>query len=147
MKEIIEKQSQNLRKFKTDIRDLKYDLIEAKDRELKWYGKYMNIQRSYTNQNSIIHMSNYKLNGNIDLEASLITIIEANEHLEEGSKKIVLENKTLKQKYEEAKKELSETQRKKEKLIAVNESLQKELEFLKERYHHLRKDFLGKLSE
>lgn len=147
MKEIIEKQSNNLRKFKNKIRDLKYDLIEAKDRELKWYGKYMNVQRSSTKKGSILHMSNYKLNGNIDLEASLITIIEANEHLEEETKKIMEENVSIKAKYAEIKQELVEVQRKKEKMFASNESLQKEVDFLKERYKQLRKDFLNKLTE
>lgn len=92
-------------------------------------------------------MSNYKLNGNIDLEASLITIIEANEHLEEETKKIMEENVSIKAKYAEIKQELVEVQRKKEKMFASNESLQKEVDFLKERYKQLRKDFLNKLTE
>lgn len=98
-----------MRKFKTKIRDLKYDLIEAKDRELKWYGKFMNLQRSNTKKGSILHMSNYKLNGNIDLESSLITIIEANEHLEEETKKIMDENNSLKERYHTMKVELAES--------------------------------------
>jgi hypothetical protein len=146
-KEIIEKQSNNLRRFKTQIRDLKYDIIEAKERELKWYAKYMNLQRSQVNQGSINHMSNYKLNGDIDLEGSLITIIEANEHLEEETKKILEENKNLKNRITGLKLELSETQMRKEKMFAVNESLQNELKFLKERYKQLRIDFLNKLAE
>lgn len=145
MRDIIEKQSQNLRKFKVHIRELKYDLIEAKDRELKWYGKFMNVQRSLAKNGSVIHMSSYKLDGNIDLESSLITIIEANEHLEEESKKVLQENKNLKEKIAETRLEHLELQRKFEKNYTLSLSLQKEVDFLRDRFKELHKTFLQRL--
>lgn len=147
MRDIIEKQSSNLRKFKTQIRDLKYDLIEAKDRELKWYGKFMNVQRSLAKNGSVLHMSNYKLDGNMDLESSLITIIEANEHLEEESKKILEENKSLKEKWAQSKLELLELQKKYEKNFTLNQSLQKEVDFLRQRFKELHSTFLQRLKD
>lgn len=140
-KELIEKQNLDLNSFKSKIRDLKYEVIEAKDRELKWYGKYMEIQRSANSsksknslqKSSMLQMSKFKINGDIDLEASLMTIIEANEHLEEESKKILEENKKLRRRFQESRLELMDTQRKKERLEVQNMTMEREMNFLKKR--------------
>ena len=156
LKEIIDKQDVDLHSLKSKIRGLKYDLIDSKDRELKWYGKYMNLQRSSQNSNAggkgasganFLQASKLNGNGEIDLEASLMTIMEANEHLEEESAKILTENKALKVKVENLNAELFELQRKFERLGVSNETLQNELDFLRKRYRELKNIFLEKIEE